>query len=139
MGKRGPQPGTKYSRGKTRFSGSIGIRSDGQLVAAQRFNDHLEGVMSYIDQNIYPTYGPRAVPQRKVARLRAATEDVQHAVLEGILRYSLESHGPPQRPFYVVGRTGDGDDEAEEAEPPFAEEDEGEEADDEAESEEDLP
>jgi len=91
MGKRGPQPGTKYRKRSVVRVRPIQIQNDRQLVAAQHFNDDLEDVMTRIDLNIYPAYGPFGLPSPLLSRLRASVEAAQQSVIDGILGYSEES------------------------------------------------
>jgi hypothetical protein len=92
MGKRGPQPGTKY-RKRALTTPRVAISTDAQLVAAQRFNERLDAVLDYVDNHLYPV---NKVDARLIARLQGAAEVIQGAVCEGISAY-YEADTPEAR------------------------------------------
>jgi hypothetical protein len=82
-GKRGPKPGTKYGK-RVAMPRAVPISNDGQLVAAQRFNEHLDAVLGQIDMHIFPV---GRIDRVLIERLYDTAEQVQSAVVEGIVEY----------------------------------------------------
>ena len=82
-GKRGPKPGTVYQR-RVVIAGRLRIDTDGQLVAAQHFNDRLDRLMADIDCRDYPA---AEMDESVIRRLMQELEVVQGAVIEGIEAY----------------------------------------------------
>jgi hypothetical protein len=101
--------GTKMPRSKTdtkykkriAVPRAIRIISDGQLVAAQRFNEQLDAVLGQIDNHIFPA---DRIDPVLIERLYESAELVQSAVVEGIVDYHIRGVQPvPQRPASMYG------------------------------------
>lgn len=100
MKKRGPKPGTKYKKRIT-VPRVVRIVSDGQLVAAQRFNEQLDAVLGQIDNHIFPA---DHIDPVLIERLYDSAELVQSAVVDGIVDYHVRGANLSARP--VAGPSG---------------------------------
>lgn len=83
MGKRGPAPGTKYTR-RLLTAGDIVVSNNQQLVNAQHFCDHLDAVLKQIERREYPA---DLLAPHVAEKLHEYTEAVQSSVIEGIERF----------------------------------------------------
>jgi hypothetical protein len=93
MGKRGPQAGAAQRR--ILVPRRLVICSDHELVLAQHFNERIDDFLTRMGEQRFPL---TAVEPVLTAQVMVATENLQHAIIEGIENYSVRkspsNHAP---------------------------------------------
>lgn len=94
MGKRGPERGGKY-RKRILVPRHLPVDGDGQLVAAQHFNERVEQFLITFDEGRYPV---SHLEPELIEQMVEAVELVQSAVVDGIEGYFIRAARPPLDP-----------------------------------------
>ncbi len=108
MGKRGPKAGAKYEK-RVYVARSLPVISDCQLLAAQNFNERLDGVLAAFDRRVYPA---GALEPTVTRRFVDAAELLQSAIIGGIEEYETRGvSSSPSHPASGVRPNASGEDE----------------------------
>jgi hypothetical protein len=92
MGQRGPRVGSKYRTRRVLVPKELKVRNDRDLVAAQKFNEWIDSVLTRMDAS--ERYPLSELQPALVAQFVEAAEVLQGSIIEGIEAYSRRCSPP---------------------------------------------